>query len=104
MAANLILATYDTVLLPDVDYRLGISDIDEQEKSRIKIDEGKAILLPLKKECSKDELKTDLFYPLGVLIDIDDIASVSLDSDIGTHTAASSDTLVATDTFVVSSH
>ena len=55
MAANIILATYDTVLLPDVDYRLGISEIDEQEKSRIKIDGGKAILLPLKEECKKEE-------------------------------------------------
>ena len=73
MAANIILATYDTVLLPDVDYRLGISEIDEQEKSRIKIDGGKAILLPLKEECKKEELKKELFYPLGVLIDIEDI-------------------------------
>lgn len=73
MAANIILATFDTVLLPDVDYRLGISEIDEQEKSRIKIDGGKAILLPLKEECKKEELKKELFYPLGVLIDIEDI-------------------------------
>ena len=43
---RMILAVYDTVILPDVDYRLNIGEISSEEKSRIKIDQNRAVILP----------------------------------------------------------
>lgn len=71
---NMIIPIYDTVILPDVDYQLGVGDLTEEEKSRIKIDGNKAILLPLKKEKEPGSSYTiDDFYGLGVLADIIEI-------------------------------
>ncbi|MBQ6385952.1 MAG: endopeptidase La [Lachnospiraceae bacterium] len=76
----MILATYNTVLLPDVDYRLNIDGITEEEKSRIKIDGGRAVLLPLKQEKEKADITPDDFYPLGILMDVSEI----VESPMGT--------------------
>ena len=70
---QLIIALYNTVLLPDVDYRLSVEDISEEEKSRIKIDGGRALLVPLRNEKPKDEITAEDFYPLGVAADVEEI-------------------------------
>ena len=44
----MIIPMYDTIVLPDVEYQFGSDDFTNEEKSRIKIDGNKAILLPMK--------------------------------------------------------
>lgn len=61
-----IIPTYDTVILPDVDYQLGVNPLTEDEKSRIKIDGGHALLMPLKEPTDRSKLTIDSFYGLGV--------------------------------------
>lgn len=70
---NMIIPIYDTIILPDVDYQLGVGELTEEEKSRIKIDGNKTILLPMKAEKNPAELTLDDFYGLGVLADIIEI-------------------------------
>jgi ATP-dependent Lon protease len=70
---NMIIPIYDTIILPDVDYQLGVGELTEEEKSRIKIDGNKTILLPMKAEKNPDELTLDDFYGLGVLADVIEI-------------------------------
>ncbi|MGI6118392.1 MAG: endopeptidase La [Bilifractor sp.] len=70
---NFIIPIFDTVILPDVDYQVGIGNLNEAEKSRIKIDGNKAILLPLKEEKSSGPYSMSDFYGLGVLAEVSEI-------------------------------
>ena len=71
MANNyMIIPTYDTVILPDVEYQLGTTRFSDEERSRIKIDGNRAILLPLKIEHDKEDVTAEDFFPLGVLAEI----------------------------------
>ena len=74
MNRRIVLAFHDTVLLPDVEYRLSIEDITEEEKSRIKIDNGNVIMLPLKEEKRRDNIEAGDFYPLGVAAEVMEIS------------------------------
>ena len=62
----MIIPVYDTVILPDVDYQLGISDLTDDEKSRIKIDNNRVLLMPLKESKERTSLTMEDFYGLGV--------------------------------------
>ena len=66
----MIIPVYDTVVLPAVDMQMKIYDLTENEKSRIKIDGNKAVLLPLKEDARPGEITAGSFYGLGVLADI----------------------------------
>ena len=46
--AVMILTVFDTVILPDVDYRLNIGSFGEAERERLKADDGHCILLPIR--------------------------------------------------------
>ena len=70
---RMILAVYDTVILPDVDYRLNIGEISSEEKSRIKIDQNRAVILPTRTLKDHPQLEPEDFYPLGTAADIIDI-------------------------------
>lgn len=73
MSTMMILPIFNTVLLPDVDYRLSVENISEVERSRIQIDEGRVIFLPLKQETARESLAAEDFYPLGIAADISQI-------------------------------
>ena len=66
MKTYMIIPVYDTVILPDVDYQLGISDLTDDEKSRIKIDNNRVLLMPLKESKERTSLTMEDFYGLGV--------------------------------------
>ena len=70
MNKNMILSFFNTVLLPDVDYRLSVEGISEEEKERLKEDGGRAVLLPLKEEKPRSEIRGEDFYELGVAAEI----------------------------------
>ena len=70
----MIIPVYDTVVLPAVDMQMKIYDLTENEKSRIKIDGNKAVLLPLKEDARPGEITAGSFYGLGVLADIRSIS------------------------------
>ncbi|WP_274940817.1 endopeptidase La [Chordicoccus furentiruminis] len=72
--SSMILAFYNTVLLPDVEYRLSLEEISEAEKSRVKIDDGHVVLMPLKEAKKREELTADDFYALGVEAEVLDIS------------------------------
>ncbi len=75
----MIIPTYDTVILPDVDYQLGTEDLTNEEKSRVKIDGGKALLVPIKEKTeSRKKLTLESCYGLGVLADILDIRDTKM--------------------------
>lgn len=70
----MIIPVYDTVVLPGVDMQMKIYDLTETEKSRIKIDGNKAILLPLKEDTKPGEVYPSSFYGIGVLADVRSIS------------------------------
>ena len=70
MSMNMVIAFYNTVLLPDVEYRLSIDGITDEEKSRIKIDGGRAVLLSMKEQKTREETTAEDFYPLGVAAEV----------------------------------
>ncbi len=78
MSQYTAIAFCNTVLLPDVEYRLAIDGITEEEKSRIKIDGGKAVLLSLKEQKARDEITEEDFYPLGVAAEILEIGDAPM--------------------------
>ena len=80
MSTMIILPMYNTVLLPDVDYRLSVESISDAERSRIQIDEGRVVFLPLKEEKPRDEIRAEDFYPLGIAADVSQI----VDGPMGT--------------------
>jgi ATP-dependent Lon protease len=83
---NMIIPIYDTVVLPDVDYQLGVRTLSAEEKSRVKIDGNQAILLPLKEEKDTDELTFTDFYGLGVLADILELQDMPGGTRLHVHT------------------
>ena len=82
MNTYMIIPVYDMVILPDVDYHVGTSDLSEEEKSRIKIDGNKALIVPLKEPTERTAITADSLYPMGVLADIVEI-SAGLSHTIG---------------------
>ena len=70
MSSTLVIALYNTVLLPDVEYRLNIDGLSDEEKARAREDGGKAILLPMKQEVARENMKESDFYPIGVYADV----------------------------------
>ena len=70
MSFNLGIAIFNTVLLPDVEYRLAIEGVSEEEQSRIKADEGNVILLALTDDKPRGSLTEEDLCPLGVAAEI----------------------------------
>ncbi len=70
MSMKMVIPFYNTVLLPDVEYRLSLDGITEEEKSRIKIDGGAAVLLPLKEQKERLSIAAEDFFPLGVAAEV----------------------------------
>ncbi|MGI6057281.1 MAG: endopeptidase La [Bilifractor sp.] len=78
MKSYLVIPSYDTVILPDVDYQLGVEELNEEEKSRIKIDDNKVLIVPMKEAKNKMDLTMSDVYGLGVLADVLDINSTKI--------------------------
>ncbi len=83
---SLIIALYDAVVLPDVDYRVNIGELSPEEKSRIKIDGNKAILLPLREMKDRKDILAQDFYPLGTAADIIEITDSKMGTILHAHT------------------
>ena len=61
----LVIPIYNTIILPDVQYNLEPDSLTEREKSLLRV-EDTVILLPLKEEKMREELKAEDFYPIGL--------------------------------------
>ena len=61
----LVIPIYNTIILPDVQYNFEPDSLTEREKSLLKV-EDTVILLPLKEEKTREELKSEDFYPIGL--------------------------------------
>lgn len=70
MEKTMIIPLFNAVLLPDVEYRLSIDGISDAETERAKADGGRVVLLPLRKDVARDEIRPEDFYPLGVAAEI----------------------------------
>ncbi len=68
--AVMILTVFDTVILPDVDYRLNIGSFGEAERERLKADDGHCVLLPIRSLKGKTEVTQTDCYEYGVLADV----------------------------------
>ncbi len=82
---RMILAVYDAVILPDVDYHLNIGEISDEEKSRIKIDQNRAVVLPVKSLKDHPQLTTEDFHSFGVLVEVIDITENHLGTFLHMH-------------------
>ncbi|MCI1722098.1 MAG: endopeptidase La [Lachnospiraceae bacterium] len=85
MSKLMIIPLFDTVILPDVDYQLNIEGLSEEEKSRIKIDGNRAILLPLREGREKNQIVSEDFYPLGVMMDVIQISKTAMGTVLQGH-------------------
>lgn len=61
----LVIPIYNTIILPDVQYNLEPDSLTDREKSTLKV-EDTVILLPLKEEKTREELRAEDFYPIGL--------------------------------------
>ena len=61
----LVIPIYNTIILPDVQYNLEPDSLTEREKSSLRA-EDTVMLLPLKEEKMREELKEEDFYPIGL--------------------------------------
>ena len=61
----LVIPIYNTIILPDVQYNLEPDSLTDREKSALKV-EDTVILLPLKEEKTREELRVEDFYPIGL--------------------------------------
>ena len=61
----LVIPIYNTIILPDVQYNLEPDSLTDREKSTLKV-EDTVILLPLKEEKTREELREEDFYPIGL--------------------------------------
>lgn len=61
----LVIPIYNTIILPDVQYNLEPDSLTDREKSALKV-EDTVILLPLKEEKTREELRAEDFYPIGL--------------------------------------
>ena len=61
----LVIPIYNTIILPDVQYNLEPDSLTDREKSILKV-EDTVILLPLKEEKTREELRAEDFYPIGL--------------------------------------
>ncbi|MBR2188637.1 MAG: endopeptidase La [Eubacterium sp.] len=86
LKSYMIIPMYDTIVLPDVEYQFGSDDFTEEEKSRIKIDGNKAILLPMKEPKERSEMTLEDFYGLGVLADVLEILETNIGTRVHVHT------------------
>ncbi len=82
----MIIPTYDTVILPDVDYQLGVTGFTDDELSRIKIDGDKAILLPLREAMDREKMALEDFFGIGVLADILEIEETKMGTRVHVRT------------------
>ena len=62
----LVIPIYNTIILPEVQYNLEPDSLTDREKSQLKVDD-KIMLVPLKEGRSREELKEEDFYPIGLL-------------------------------------
>ena len=62
----LVIPIYNTIILPEVQYNLEPDSLTDREKSQLKVDD-KIMLVPLKEGKSREELKEEDFYPIGLL-------------------------------------
>ena len=72
----LVIPTYDTILVPDVECQLGITELPPAVQSRLKIDGNEALLVPIRAEKEIEELETGDFYPLGVHVKVQSFTQV----------------------------
>ena len=61
----LVIPIYNTIILPDVQYNLEPDSLTDREKSTLKV-EDTVILLPLKEEKTREELRAEDFDPIGL--------------------------------------
>jgi len=104
----LVIPIYNTIILPDVQYNLEPDSLTEREKSSLRL-EDTVILLPLKEEKTREELKAEDFYPIGLIgiikgirnNDGDFIIAVRTDVKVKTYNVSANREVLSTDYEVV---
>ncbi len=80
--STMAVAVYNTVLLPDVEYRLSVHGLTDLERRRLESEkeDQHVVILPLKEPVEKEEMKPESFYELGVEAEVMEV----LDTPSGT--------------------
>ena len=74
MTRQMILPIRHAVLLPDVEYRLNIAGISDEERERLEADGNRAVLLGVRAEEDAEEIGIDDLNNLGVACEVLDIS------------------------------
>ena len=74
MTRQMILPIRHAVLLPDVEYRLNIAGISDEERERLEADGNRAVLLGVRAEEDAEEIGIDDLNDLGVACEVLDIS------------------------------
>ena len=70
MTRQMILPIRHAVLLPDVEYRLNIAGISDEERERLEADGNRAVLLGVRAEEDAEEIGIDDLNDLGVACEV----------------------------------
>ena len=77
----MIIPFFDTVILPEVDYQLGINEFSADEKEFLKKSDNLAVFLPISKKKPTPDIVMEDFFGMGVIAEVLDIS----ESPLGTH-------------------
>ena len=69
----MVLPVYDTVILPGVEFRIRMDEVTPDERKRLKENGGYAILLPVKADRSREDIKEEDLTDIGVYAQIDEV-------------------------------
>lgn len=77
----MIIPFFDTIILPDVDYQLGINEFSDAEKEFLKASDSRAVFLPIRVQKPTSEIREEDFFGCGVIAEVLEISETPL----GTH-------------------
>ena len=71
---RLLLPVYDTVILPDVDYRLNVGALEDGERETLEKSGKNIVIMPLTEEKAMEDVTPEICHEYGVMADVIEIA------------------------------
>ena len=67
---RLLLPVYDTVILPDVDYRLNVGALEDGEEETLEKSGKNIVIMPLTEEKAMEDVTPEICHEYGVMADV----------------------------------
>lgn len=71
---RLLLPVYDTVILPDVDYRLNVGALEDGERETLEKCGKNIVIMPLTEEKAMEDVTPEICHEYGVMADVIEIS------------------------------